>query len=76
MFNREVVLAALIEDFLEEEAKRQCVPIDAPVVAATLVEEVQEMVEQSAYEAINFLVDARDSLPDVPTMEELRGRCR
>ena len=82
MKNADVILAALIEGFLEEESNRQGIPVDAPVVAETLLPEVKELVQQSAYETVAYLVDARDSLPswssptgDVPSMQELRGRC-
>ena len=83
MKNADVILAALIEGFLEEESNRQGIPVDAPVVAETLLPEVKELVQQSAYETVAYLVDARDSLPswssptgDVPSMYELRGNCR
>jgi len=81
--NSDVVLTALIEWFLDDESKRQGVPMDTPAVAETLLPDVKEMVQQSAYEAVAYVADGRDSLPswssptgDVPSMQELRGRCK
>ena len=82
MSNEDVVLTALIEWFLDDEAKRQGIPVDTPAVAENLLPQVKEMVQQSAYEAVAYVADARESLPswssptgDVPSMQELRGRC-
>ena len=77
------ILTEMIENLLEDESQRQGIPLDAPVVAETLLPKVKEIVEQSAYETVAYLADARDSLPswssptgDVPSMQELRGQCR
>lgn len=77
------ILADLIEALLEDESQRQGIPLDATVVAENLLPEVKELVQQSAYETVAFLGDARESLPswesptgDVPSMAELKGQCR
>ena len=78
-----MILAALLEGYLDDEAKNQGINIDSGVVAETLVEGVKELMQQTAYDTVNFIVDARDSLPcwesptgDVPSMAELKGQCR
>ena len=83
MKNSDVVLTALIEWFLDIESQRQGVPMDTPVAAEKLLPDIKEALEQSAYEAVAYVADARDSLPswssptgDVPSMQELRGRCQ
>ena len=83
MKNSDVVLTALIEWFLDNESQRQGVPMDTPVAAENLLPDIKEALEQSAYEAVAYVADARDSLPswssptgDVPSMQELRGRCQ
>jgi len=57
--------------------------MDTPVAAEKLLPDIKEALEQSAYEAVAYVADARDSLPswisptgDVPSMQELRGRCQ
>ncbi len=57
--------------------------MDTPVAAEKLLPDIKEALQQSAYEAVSYVADARDSLPswssptgDVPSMQELRGQCR
>lgn len=77
------ILLSLFERLLDDECKRQQVPMDTAEAAQVLLPRFKEVVMQEAYEAVAMVADARDSLPswesptgDVPSMSELRGNCR
>tara|TARA_B100000401_G_scaffold111056_1_gene72474 strand:- start:1947 stop:2189 length:243 start_codon:yes stop_codon:yes gene_type:complete len=77
------ILLSLFERLLDEESKRQQVPLDTAVAAQEWLPRFKEVVMQEAYEAVATVAEARESLPswespngDVPSMAELRGQCR
>ncbi len=80
---RNPLVLNLFVDLIEEESKRQGVPLDAIVCADACYEKLYEAVEQQAYELVLDVREARESLPpwenptgDVPEMSELVGKCR
>ena len=77
------ILLSLFERLLDEESKRQQVPLDTAEAAQEWLPRFKEVVMQEAYEAVAMMAEARESLPswesptgDVPSMSELRGNCR
>lgn len=79
--DRDPSALALFTKLIDEEGNRLGVPVDAICLADTSYDRLFEILQQEAFEAVEAVREARESLPpwddyDIPSIAELAGSCR
>tara|TARA_B100001778_G_scaffold309573_1_gene291142 strand:+ start:62 stop:304 length:243 start_codon:yes stop_codon:yes gene_type:complete len=79
--HRDSTALALFTTLIEAEADRLGIPIDYDSLADASYDRMFEVLQQEAFEAVEAVREARESLPpwndyDIPSRAELAGSCR
>tara|TARA_B100001778_G_C18412228_1_gene549375 strand:+ start:504 stop:746 length:243 start_codon:yes stop_codon:yes gene_type:complete len=79
--HRDPKALAMFTTLIEAESDRLDVPLDSDTLADACYERMFEVLQQEAFEAVDAVREARESLPpwndyDIPSRAELAGSCK